>query len=295
MANNNELLKRILVAVIAIPVLLFIFWLGGPYFAGLIGVISIIGYYEFLSKTLKSNSKIVLISALVFSALFQTIIVSAIPVRSLPADYSVIMRLISSIPILMFVILISIYFLFNVIMFISSVRENLTNDFSMVILGFFYTQILFSIITFLRDGYSKEGFLIVLFIFIMIWINDSAAYFGGMLFGKRKLSPKLSPKKTIEGFVTTLIVTPVFGLIFFYIFKFPVNIFQTVILSLIVSVFGMLGDLFESGMKRSLGIKDFGSILPGHGGILDRFDSVLLVSAVIFIGYYFPKWLNYPI
>lgn len=123
---------------------------------------------------------------------------------------------------------------------------------------------------------------IALAIFILIWVNDTAAYVVGSLFGKHKLIERISPKKTIEGFVGGIAFTIIAGLIFAKLN--PTHDFlYWGIFALIVSIFGTIGDLFESLIKRTYNVKDSGNIIPGHGGILDRIDSILLAIPAIYI------------
>ena len=117
----------------------------------------------------------------------------------------------------------------------------------------------------------------------MIWINDTGAYIVGSLFGRHKMFPVLSPKKSWEGFLGGLIFNIGAAFIFYYCFNlYSYELISTVYgwiyIGICVSAFATLGDLFESMLKRSLGIKDFGNIIPGHGGILDRIDSLLFVA-----------------
>lgn len=117
----------------------------------------------------------------------------------------------------------------------------------------------------------------VLFIFIFIWINDIGAYCFGSVLGKRRLFERLSPKKSWEGFYGGLLCCVASAILFNFFTDIPFKMWQWVILSVIVSVFATFGDLFESLIKRNAGIKDSGQLIPGHGGILDRIDSLLFV------------------
>ena len=117
----------------------------------------------------------------------------------------------------------------------------------------------------------------------MIWINDTGAYIVGSLVGRHKMFPVLSPKKSWEGFLGGLIFNIGAAFIFYYCFNlYSYELISTVYgwiyIGICVSAFATLGDLFESMLKRALGIKDFGNIIPGHGGILDRIDSLLFVA-----------------
>lgn len=130
---------------------------------------------------------------------------------------------------------------------------------------------------------------ILIGIFILIWTNDTFAYIVGKSIGKTKLYEKISPKKTIEGFIGGLIFAIVFSVIIaIYYIEQPVYIWS--ILALITGLFGTLGDLIESKFKRIAGVKDSGKIMPGHGGILDRLDSIIFASPFIFLFY---QILNY--
>ncbi len=120
------------------------------------------------------------------------------------------------------------------------------------------------------------------------WVSDGGAYFTGVFLGKHKLCPKVSPNKTVEGFIGGLIVgaasAPLVGFIFSLIYQnFAVDYLYLVILGLLASLISVLGDLSFSLIKRSCGIKDYGSIFPGHGGMLDRFDSVIYVSPLVYL------------
>jgi phosphatidate cytidylyltransferase len=122
------------------------------------------------------------------------------------------------------------------------------------------------------DTYSYQ---IILGFFILLWTNDTGAYLSGKYFGKHKLFERISPKKTWEGSIGGGILTLAFAYVLSIYFT-NLNITNWLIIGVLIAVFGGLGDLVESMLKRSLGIKDSGKLLPGHGGILDRFDGLLL-------------------
>lgn len=126
--------------------------------------------------------------------------------------------------------------------------------------------------------------ILPLSIFIFTWINDTGAYCTGMLFGKHRLFERISPKKSWEGSIGGGVFSIIGAIVMAYFFPFmPINIW--IGLALTVVVFGTLGDLTESLLKRTIGIKDSGNILPGHGGMLDRFDSTLMAvpAAVVYL------------
>lgn len=127
---------------------------------------------------------------------------------------------------------------------------------------------------------------LIIGLFILIWTNDTFAYIFGKYLGKHKLFERVSPKKTIEGFVGGLVVACIVAYILSNYFTI-LNPTQWVITALIMSVFGTLGDLVESKFKRNANVKDSGKIMPGHGGILDRFDSIIFAVPFLYFIYYF--------
>lgn len=147
------------------------------------------------------------------------------------------------------------------------------------ILGIFYITF-FSFHVILIDGIEKYNVMIWL-VFVTAFITDTCAYFSGFLFGKHKLWPQISPKKTIEGAVGGVIGSIAVSALFGY-FMAPQLLMHYIIIGFIGSVSGQLGDLIASAFKRRMGIKDFGELIPGHGGLLDRFDSILLTAPVIY-------------
>lgn len=139
----------------------------------------------------------------------------------------------------------------------------------------------------LRLRMLEHGAGLVLIPLVAAFMSDAMALFGGMMFGRTKLAPLVSPKKTREGAVSGLVGGMV-GMILFRIFFFlctevPLHIGWCVLLGLVGAVLGQLGDLSFSCIKRQYGIKDYGRLLPGHGGVLDRFDSVIFAAPVIWM------------
>ncbi len=114
-------------------------------------------------------------------------------------------------------------------------------------------------------------------------ICDMGAYFAGSFFGKHKLCPAISPKKTVEGAIGGVVASLVFTVVFVLCFGMSHKILFTLLLTVPFCIIGMLGDLFASVIKRAVGIKDYGNLIPGHGGILDRFDSMLLIAPFLYM------------
>lgn len=145
------------------------------------------------------------------------------------------------------------------------------------VLGFLYVGIGFYYLIETRN----IGIEFVVYALLVIWTTDSGAYFVGRKIGKRKLWPEISPNKTIEGFVGGLLSAVVFACIFQHFVPIASSYIVLVIVTLVASVVGQLGDLVESALKRHYNVKDSGKLLPGHGGILDRFDSLLFVLPLL--------------
>lgn len=138
-------------------------------------------------------------------------------------------------------------------------------------------------------GAGEQGPYWVLYLLSLIWVADSSAYFGGRRFGKHKLAPEVSPGKSWEGVLSALVVTAIYAVAAGAWFGFSGNQWLIlVVLSLITVVFSILGDLAESMFKRHAGKKDSGNLLPGHGGVLDRIDSITAAAPVFLVG----AWLG---
>lgn len=140
---------------------------------------------------------------------------------------------------------------------------------------------------FLIAALEPHGRLWLLFLLIVIWANDTFAYFTGRLIGKQKLSPEISPGKTVEGAAGGLIGGAIAAYVFNYYVHLAAAAHWILVLSIVIGVVGIFGDLAESLLKRSAGVKDSGSLIPGHGGILDRIDSLLFPAPFL---YYFILW-----
>jgi len=146
----------------------------------------------------------------------------------------------------------------------------------------FYISSGFIFIILIADYYEPYNPNILLGSFLLVWVNDTFAYLIGKNFGKQKLFPSISPKKTFEGFLGGLFFACVSS---YFIAKFThtLDFNNWLILSIIISVFGTLGDLIESKYKRQADVKDSGVIMPGHGGLLDRLDSILFAAPFIYL------------
>lgn len=153
-----------------------------------------------------------------------------------------------------------------------------------------YAPLMFSFIY--RIRMTEYGIYLVWMVFVASWISDTFAYFTGMLLGKHKLAPVLSPKKSIEGSIGGIAGSALAGALFGYLFSTKVGqevnlVVVCAVLGALGSVISQIGDLAASGIKRNYEIKDYGKLIPGHGGIMDRFDSVIVTSPIIYFLVYY--------
>ncbi|MFA5974427.1 MAG: phosphatidate cytidylyltransferase [Lentimicrobiaceae bacterium] len=183
-------------------------------------------------------------------------------------------------------LLASIPFIF--LLFIAELWRNKTNPFTNIafsLVSIIYIALPFGLMMYFFDPVVISGpyhYGIVLGFLFVLWLNDTGAYFVGSLIGKHKLFERISPGKTWEGSMGGALFALLTAWVLSFIFR-QLDVTQWMILSIIIVISGTLGDLVESLLKRSLGIKDSGAMLPGHGGLLDRFDAVLLSVPFVFV------------
>lgn len=174
--------------------------------------------------------------------------------------------------------------------------EGVTKDLSVAVFSLFYVAGLFSFLILMREmphqfGLDyKLGGLWIVYLLVSIWSCDTFAYFIGAPLGKHKLSPNVSPKKTVEGFLGGILGAVTSAFFSYHVFFKSAGLKHLLVISIFVSLVGQAGDLAESLFKRDAKIKDISNIIPGHGGILDRFDSMLFVSPIV---YYYLKLFVY--
>jgi len=152
---------------------------------------------------------------------------------------------------------------------------------AIAVLGTMYVGMLGGSLIRLRGDFA-EGPKLVFFLLMVVWFGDSGAYYVGKTFGKHKLSPRISPKKTVEGLIGGITASIIIAVIahFWFFQKFP--LFHAIIAGVLLSISGVIGDLAESMWKRSADVKDSGTLIPGHGGFLDRFDSIFFTAPILY-------------
>jgi len=183
-------------------------------------------------------------------------------------------------------ILLSVPFIFFV--FIGELfrkKSNTLKNGAITLLGLVYVALPFSLMNFIVFTQTSDNSFypwILVGILLIIWVYDSIAYVSGSLLGKHKIASKISPAKSWEGLIGGTIFAVIMGIVNAVLFQ-EIDIFNWIVIALITVIFGTIGDFFESKIKREIGIKDSGNILPGHGGLLDRFDSLLFAIPIIFV------------
>jgi len=170
-------------------------------------------------------------------------------------------------------------------------ERNLLESLGLTYLGVLYISIPISLLVLMANPSNPEfeiGFnrYMILGIFLIIWSNDTGAYFAGKTLGKTKLFERVSPNKTIEGSIGGIVLAIVIISIYYKFFvKAEYSLMWWYVFTIVISIAGILGDLIESQMKRNLGLKDSGNIIPGHGGVLDRFDALIFALPFAYICY----------
>ena len=184
-----------------------------------------------------------------------------------------------------------IYMYYLMVLAVVSKGTKSIMDMALVFLTTAYISIGFASVLMLRD--LPHGQFLYLLVFIGAWVTDGAAYFVGRALGKHKLIPDVSPKKTVEGAIGGSIFCALsflaYGLVVAHFSDSTVNAVEIIIAGLIISVISQFGDLIASLIKRHYGIKDYGKIFPGHGGVMDRFDSIISIAPFLLMLCAYPE------
>jgi len=270
----KELHKRILVAFFGIPLIIGIIYFGSLIFTLGIILISSFTIWEFYSIVEKKNAKPNKLWGSFFNILF--ILITYLGFYSIHFNQILILAII-------------IFIIGALSLQIFSTNHNAIMNISATIGGVAYITLFFICLLLVREFnfffdsiLNIEPMSLVYAFIISIWICDTFAYFLGIKFGKHKLIPHISPKKSWEGAVAGFLGAILSMLFFEYVFL-NIGILNSLFIGIIVGIGGQIGDLAESQLKRDAGIKDSSTILPGHGGFLDRFDSILFVSPLVLV------------
>jgi phosphatidate cytidylyltransferase len=256
---------RIIVSAITIPLILLVCYLGGLFFLAFVLAIGLISFYEFNGLSANKNAFTNLIIGLVST--FLLIINSYY-------------RFIDSYRLILLIIVVL------VLIELFRNKQSAILNLGASLFGIFYIGLFSSTVILLREFFTEDyatGGYLIISVFITIWICDSAAFFLGTAFGKHKLFPRVSPKKSWEGSAAGFIFALFSMIALKYILLDTFSIWDSVFVGIIIGSIGQIGDLVESLVKRDAGVKDSSNLIPGHGGIFDRFDSLMLSSPVIYL------------
>ncbi|NIP39743.1 MAG: phosphatidate cytidylyltransferase [Candidatus Dadabacteria bacterium] len=272
----SNLTQRILTAIVGVPLLLLVFYFGSYYFLSFILLIVGLGSYEFFNLVDKKDLDNKKILGIIFCIILP-----------LGAYYG-------------YIYFIFLFTLVSILtLFIHLQKQDLSNTLTgagtkflgIVYIGWFLSHAVLirnidsSSFPYLYDPSIKAGdigYFWIVFVVACTFLNDTGAYFFGMFKGKTKLAPRLSPGKTVEGTVAGIIMAAICGVFINLIFNSPIEYGWVLLMGFVVGVVAVIGDLIESMFKRSVSIKDSGGLLPGHGGVLDRFDSLILVFPMMY-------------
>lgn len=257
---------RILSAVLGIPVIILVLYYGRTTLTIALTIVTLIGLKEFYGVFKKIAIKPFEMTGLISGALI-------IASTGLYGE-----RATEIVP---FVLIACIFICFSIMIFTGRTR---ITDLGVTLLGIVYVSIFMSLI--LLIYINEYGKLFIWLVFILAWAEDTFAYFIGINFGRHKLCPSISPKKSVEGAVGGLsgsvIGSLVFGFVAHRLSGISFKAVDIMVLGVIGGALAQLGDLSASLIKRYAGVKDYGNIIPGHGGILDRFDSILFTAPVVY-------------
>lgn len=249
---------RIISAVIALLIAMPLIILGGVYFKLLAVVLGLLGLREMMNVRNNIPSNIKWISYLLFLIYIS---------KSFALDGANFCIDLETIVLSIFVLLLPI------LIYHSDKKYNI-NDALYLLGSIIFLSIAFNLIIIIRD----DNLMLMFYILLIPVITDTFAYLGGMKFGTKKLIPSVSPNKSVEGLIIGTIFGTVIPVLFYYfVINNNVSILLLIVFTLFMSLVGQLGDLIFSSIKRNYGIKDFSNIIPGHGGILDRLDSIIFV------------------
>ncbi|GIN91351.1 phosphatidate cytidylyltransferase [Siminovitchia terrae] len=254
---------RIISAIVAIAIFLPLLYIGGIPFILLIYAMATIGLYELLRMR---NLSLVSVQGALSLALLWVIL---LPGQAFDSGHG------ADIKIKAAILAVLLFLSYTVI----SKNKFTFDDAGFVILSVLYVGIGFHFLMETREA----GIVYLFYVLFVVWGTDSGAYFVGRSLGKRKLWPEISPNKTIGGSLGGIVIAVLIALAFFSFTSLDIPLVKLLIVTVVLSVFGQIGDLAQSAFKRYYGVKDSGNIMPGHGGILDRCDSWLFVLPLVHV------------
>jgi len=271
--------ERVITSLWFAPLLGVVVWFGGePGFTTLIVIFGILAAIEFYRMVATSKASPLTYFGLIFTALF---------ILSRNSELLSVLEPHFNLDLLTPLLLTLAVVLSLIGLLARRQKEGAFTSWIWTIAGIFYVGWLLSHLVALRG--LDDGRNWVFFVLFVTWVSDSSAFFIGRALGKHYLAPNISPGKTWEGAIGGVCGAILMSILFFAPtpFQLPLVCWQAILLSILVSVFGQVGDLVESLLKRNMGVKDSGTLMPGHGGLLDRIDSVVFAGIVV---YYYVIW-----
>lgn len=305
----SNLAQRVLVALVAIPVMIIVTLAGGWYFFAMILLISTVGLHEFYAMAGKKGATAQVTMGMLFGGSILCVFIweklkTLIVAGAVAAGYQIPMPSMAQLFLILCLIFVPSIMCIELFRNKGSALQNI----SITLFGVLYVSFFLGSLIGLRELFIPQDFpywlhfevtgmnlateavetiyswggMTILTLFVSIWVCDSLAYFAGRAIGRRKLFPRVSPNKTWEGAVAGYVgAVGVFLLAQAYLLPY-MSTTNAIVCGSIVGIFGQIGDLAESLLKRDAGIKDSSALIPGHGGVLDRFDSLTFVSPLIF-------------
>ena len=263
---NQLSTNRTLINVIGIPAILFLLWRGGPMFALFIFLVMIIGIDEFYRMNTNERQTPVKVTGYILTGLMA-------------AYYF----WLPQITLLEGLLLLTCFIIISLLIEMGRDKLNSTRNMGITVLGIMYVPVLLGSVIALRNLDTVYSTYFTVSMVVAIWICDSAAYIFGMKWGQKKIFPRVSPNKSWVGSMAGLVSSFVvfYGLQMWNILP-DLTLLDIAVLSIITGFFGQAGDFAESLLKRDVGVKDSGKLLLGHGGVLDRFDSITFASPLTY-------------
>lgn len=255
----------------AIPAVWLVGWAPAWGYITAVVVVCALALYEFLTLGEKKGYPVQKYLSIILLVLMQMAFVTGHRFEAISVEATVVLTL----------LVIPAAYVFS-----ESELEGALPGTAVCVLGTLYIGMLGGALLRLRLDFAENGPKLVFFLLLVVWAGDAGAYYVGKQFGRTRLSPRVSPKKTVEGGIGGIIASIIAALIIHFTFfrEFPIH--HAVIAAVILSFAGVIGDLAESLWKRSAAVKDSSALIPGHGGFLDRFDSILFTAPILY-GYWF--------
>jgi phosphatidate cytidylyltransferase len=258
-------MTRVISGIVLVPLLLAAVWFLPPlYFRGLLAVAASVGLHEFYRMTrLRGRRPLVPLGI----ALGAVLVMGAVPGARIDGGLAIFAAL-------------CVMAALAARLFSSQPVEGALEDVAVAVLGIFYVALLFGFQAAIHAGYRGKYWL--LFLYFVIWASDTGAYYAGTSFGRHRLYEKVSPKKSVEGLIGGTASSMLVALLCSFWIVPGLGAFEALVAGAVLALVGTVGDLAESLLKRSAGVKDSGVIIPGHGGILDRMDSLMFAAPVLY-------------